>query len=124
MRSTKSTLVLIAVAVVLTYLVTGYARSLNESRERARLENLLTPVITKAVGGTTDPKPKLSFVAATEKSMTVVLNWNQKPEAAVKNDMRERVSSAIRRELAADPGSWGRHVSVIFDDEVVTQSWK
>ena len=102
----------------------GFVRNMQESQEKTRLENLLSPVIAQSVEGTPDPKPSLFFVSPTEKSLMVVLRWDQKPEAAIKNDMRERVSTNLRRELSADPKSWGRHISVIFDDEIVTQGRK
>jgi hypothetical protein len=124
MRSRKSAVILIVVTVVLTYLTVGLVRNWNESREKARLENLLSPAVAKAVEGTPDPKPSLYFVSATDESLVVVLRWDQKPEMSIKNDVRERVMSSVRRELAADSQSWGRHISVIFDDEVVTQGWK
>lgn len=124
MRSNKLVIVLVVVAIAATYLASGFVHSWREGQEKVRLENMLSPVIAKAVEGTTDPKPTLSFVSATDKSALVVLRWEQAVEAPIKNDMRERVSTSVRRELAADPKSWGRHISVIFDDEVVTQGKK
>ena len=124
MRSNKLVIVLVVVAIALTAFISGFIRNWNESQEKARLENILSSVVAKAVEGTPDPKPSLSFVSPADKSLIVILHWDQKPEAAIKNDMRERVSTSVRRELAADPKSWGRHISVIFDDEVITQSWK
>lgn len=124
MRSNKLVLALVVIAIVATSLVSGFVSSWRAGQEKARLENILSPVIAKAVEGTPDPKPNLSFVSAADKSLMVVLSWDQKPEAPIKNDMRERVSTSVRRELSSDPKSWGRHISVIFDDEVITQGLK
>lgn len=124
MRSNKLVVALVIIAIACTSLVSSFMQKWLENQEKARLENLLSPVVAKAVEGTPDPKPNLSFVTAGEKLLIVVLRWDQKPEAPVKNDMRERVSTSVRRELSADPKSWGRHISVIFDDEVITQGLK
>jgi len=124
MRSNKLVIVLVVIAIAATSLVSNFMHSWKERQEKERLENILSPVVVKAVEGTPDPKPNLSFVSPADKSLIVVLRWEQKPEAPVKNDMRERVSTLIRRELSADPKSWGRHISVIFDDEVITQGLK
>lgn len=124
MRFNKWTLALVIIAIAATSLVSSFVQSWTERQEKARLENILSPVIATAVEGTPEPKPNLSFVSASDKSLLVVLRWEQKPEAAIKNDMRERVSTSVRRELSADPKSWGRHISVIFDDEVITQGLK
>lgn len=124
MRSNKMVIILVVVAIAATYLASGFVHSWREGQEKVRLENMLSPVVAKAVEGTIDPKPTLSFVSATDKSALVVLRWEQTVEAPIKNDMRERVSISVRRELSADPKSWGRHVSVIFGDEVVTQGSK
>lgn len=124
MRFNKLSISLIILAVVATVVASNFVRDLREKREKTRLENILSPVIVKAVEETTEPKPSLSFIAPTEKSLVVVLHWEQKTEVVIKNDMRERIISAIRRELSTDPASWGRHISVIFDDEVITQGWK
>lgn len=124
MRSNKLILALVVIAIAATYLASGFVHSWREGQEKARLENMLSPVVVKAVEGAPDPKPNLSFVSATDKSLLVVLRWEQTPEASIKNDMRERVSTSVRRELSTDPKSWGRHISVIFDEEVVTQGAK
>jgi hypothetical protein len=124
MRSNNLVIALVVIAIAGTALVSSFVNSWRENQEKARLENILSPVIVKAVEGTPDPKPGLSFVSAADKSLIVVLRWEQTPEPPVKNDMRERISTSVRRELSADPKSWGRHISVIFDDEVVTQGLK
>lgn len=124
MRSNKVVAVLVIVAIAVTALVSSYARDWKEQQEKTRLEAMLTPLIEKTTEGTPDPKPSLSFITVGDKSVVVVLSWAQKPEAPIKNDMRERILTSVRRELSSDPKSWGRHVSVIFDDEVVTQGWK
>ncbi|MNK75720.1 hypothetical protein D3C87_952650 [compost metagenome] len=124
MRSNKLVVALVLIAIACTSLVSSFLQSWSERQEKARLENILSPVIAKSVEGTPDPKPSLSFISASDKSLMVVLRWEQKPEAPIKNDMREMVSTAVRRELSADPKSWGRHISVIFDDEVITQGLK
>ncbi|MFM6929825.1 MAG: hypothetical protein ACKOX6_15250 [Bdellovibrio sp.] len=121
MKFNKHSVILGFVAIVITMLISNFARDIRTQKEKERLENILTPVIVKAVEGTTDPKPSLSLIIATEKSVMVILDWKQTPESAVKNDMREKISTTIRRELAADPASWGRHLSVTFNNEVVTQ---
>ena len=124
MKFNKLSAVLGVVVVIAALVVSSLIRDMQESREKARLLNLLNPVLVKAVEGTPDPKPSISFVSPTKNSLVVVLSWTQNPEAAIKNDMRERVASAFRAELAADPASWGRYLSVIFDNEVVTQGFK
>lgn len=124
MRFNKMSAVLVVVAILATFIVSNVVRDMRDSKEKARLENIVSPVIEKAVEGTPDPTPKFSFLTPTDKSLLIVLSWDQKPEAPIKNDMRERISTAIRRELSSDPNSWGRHISVIFDDEVVTQGIK
>ncbi|MFS4460632.1 hypothetical protein [Bdellovibrio sp. HCB2-146] len=124
MRFNKLSVILVVVAVLATVLVSNIVRDMHDSKEKARLEKIVSPAIDKAVEGTPDPKPKLSFLTPTDQSLVVVLSWEQTPEAHIKNDMREKVSTAIRRELSSDPSSWGRHISVIFDDEVVTQGIK
>lgn len=115
---------LVIIAIAVTSLVSGFLHNMKASREKARLEQLLSTVVSKSVDGTQDPKPSLSFVSASDESVMVVLRWDQKPEAPIRNDMRERVLISVRRELSADPKSWGRHISVIFNDEVITQGWK
>lgn len=124
MRLDKLSIGVVLVVIVATVGTSNIVRDVREKQEKTRLENIVSPVVVTAVEGTPDPKPSLSFINATEKSLMVVLRWEQKSESVVRNDMRERVSTAIRRELASDPGSWGRHISVIFDDEVVTQGAK
>jgi hypothetical protein len=124
MRSNKLAIALVLIAIAVTSFVLSFLQAWSESQEKARLEIMLSPIVAKAVEGTPDPKPSLSFVSATDKSLIVVLRWDQKPETPIKNDVREMVSTSIRRELSADPKSWGRHISVIFDDEVITQGLK
>lgn len=124
MRSQKVFMLATLVLVIAAYFAAGFFRQWSERREAARLERVLAPVITKAVEGSPDPKPELDFIVTTEKSIQVVLRWGQNPEAVIKNDMRERVSTSVRREMAADPKGWGKYMSVIFSDEVVTQGWK
>lgn len=124
MRSSKFIIILVILVSAATAFVSGFVRNLKTNQEKTRLEHLLSANVEKAVEGTPDPKPSLSFVFASDESIMVVLRWDQKPEALIKNDMRERVTMSVRRELSADPKSWGRHISVIFDNEVVTQGWK
>lgn len=121
MQLNKHSVILGFIAIVITILISNFAREMREQKEQTRLENILAPVIVKTVEGTIAPQPTLSFVIATDKSLMVVLNWKQTPDAAIKNEMREKIGTIIRRELAADPTSWGRHISVSFDNEVVTQ---
>lgn len=124
MKISKLTIFVFVLAIAGTLLVSNLVRESSQKKEKARIEALVAPVIAASVEGTPDPKPSLSFVNVSEKSVMVVVRWEQKPEAAIKNDMRERVTTSIRRELSADPASWGRHISVIFDDEVITQGFK
>lgn len=124
MRSNKLAIALVLITIAVTSFVLSFVQNWSERQEEARLESILSPVVTKAVEGTPDPKPSISFVSATDKSLMVVLSWDQKPETPIKNDVREMVSTSVRRELSADPKSWGRHISVIFDDEVITQGLK
>jgi len=124
MRSNKVLLALVVIVIVATSFASNWLQGWRAGQEKTRLETLLSPVIEKAVEGTPEPKPNLSFVSATDKTVLVVLHWEETPEILVKNDMRERVSASLRRELSADPKSWGRHISVIFDDEVVSQGSK
>lgn len=115
---------IIFLSILTTVLVSNLARNLQENKERARLESVIAPLVDVAVQGIPDPKPVLFFVVTTEKSLMVVLRGSSDSPVEQKNEVRDRVSTAVRRELAVDPKSWGRHVSVIFDNEVVTQGWK
>ena len=124
MISKKAVLVLAFVAIALSLGISKYVSSMQFQAEKQRMESLLAPVVEKAVASTPDPKPTLHFVMPGEKSLLVVLYWKSNQDAAIKNDLRESVSFAVRKELSADPGSWGRLVSVIFADEVVLQGWK
>ncbi len=118
----KQSIILGFVAVLITMLVSNFARDIRERHETERFENILIPVVATAVEGTEDPKPSLSLVTVTDKSIALVLNWKQTAASTIKNDLRERVIAAVRGELAAaDPKSWGRYISVSFTDEVVTQ---
>lgn len=124
MTSKKIVAAAVLASATLAFLGARSYQQWREAKETSRMQSLLLPVIAQAVEGTAEPRPELQFAVVTEKSVQVVLRWEQKIEAALKNEMRDRVSAAIRREAAADPKSWGRYVSVIFQDEVVTQGWK
>lgn len=115
---------IIFLSFLTTVLVSNLVRNLQENKEKARLESVLAPLVDRAVQEIPDPKPTLFFVVATEKSLMVVLRGSPDSPSEQKNEVRDRVSVAVRRELASDPKSWGRHVSVIFENEVVTQGWK
>ncbi len=124
MRLNKSTIIIMVITISVTAWLTGIVRDHLKTKEKQRLESILSPLVDKATEGGGDPKPRLSFVSPTKKSIILVVRWEQKPEAAIKNEMRERIMLAARKELAADPASWGRHISIVFDDEVITQGWK
>ena len=124
MKFNKFSAILCVVAILGTLLVSSLVREALAKQEKTRLENILVPVIAKAVEALPDPKPTLHFLVPMEKAFVVVLFWKQTPEVSIKNDVRGEVILAIQHELATDPASWGRSVSVIFSDEVVKQGWK
>lgn len=124
MKFNKFSAILCVVMILGTLLVSSLVREALMKQEKTRLENILVPVIAKAVEAVPDPKPTLHFIIPTEQALLVVLFWKQNPEVSIKNDVRGEVSLAIQRELSMDPASWGRNVSVTFADEVVTQGKK
>lgn len=124
MKFNKKSVLLTVIIIALTSFFYRFAQDIQYQREKKRLETILSPVVTKATEGTPDPKPELFFVIQADRSLLVVLTWRQNPDVSVKNDMRERVLFAVRRELSTDTKSWGRHIAIIFNDEIVTQGWK
>lgn len=115
----------IPIAVLAAVLLgTEWFRDFRSRRENARIESLIAPVVSEAVAATPGPRPELSFAVTTGRSALIIVRWDQAPGPEFRNDIRERILAAVRRELAADPKSWGRHVSIAFQDELVTQGWK
>lgn len=121
MKLNKISLAVGIFAVLITLIISDFLESQAEQQEKVRLSGIITPVVIKAVENLSEPRPLIADIDPATKSLMLVLRWEQKVDVLARSDVRERVSNAVRRELSSDPASWGRRLSVIFDDEVITQ---
>lgn len=121
MKLNKISLAVGIFAVLITLIISDFLESQAEQQEKVRLSGIITPVVIKAVENLSEPRPLIADIDPAMKSLMLVLRWEQKVDVLARSDVRERVSTAVRRELSSDPASWGRRLSVIFDDEVITQ---
>jgi len=53
-------------------------------------------------------------------SIRVAIRWDQNPPLELRNEVRDRILWAVRRELAGEK----RLISVVFTDEITSQGWK